>query len=106
MVNPNKITKTNLIDFMCAHKADRKALAWARKQISARDIVEKCPDDRWIIWFAERISGSAHKEYMIKYNRICFEFENNKDRIFAEYMDQCALAAREALTWERICETY
>ena len=87
------ITKSQVLDWLFRHDACEPAQKWAAEQATAQDILSKCPDTGWLVWATETIGGPARAEY-----------QRVEGPAWAEYERVRGLAARQALTWERVVE--
>ena len=98
------LTKAQFIAWLEKWRACPGAIQWARKQKTARDILEKCWCDNWLLWLIERVRGPAWAELQ----RARAEYERVRGLARAEYelgwysASFEGPALRRALTWERV----
>lgn len=114
------LTKNLIIKFIEENKTNSEYLNWAQKQATARDIVERCPNNDWLIWLLAAIGGEISVEFnkkfamfwaeyykksdwlRVKCNEKCAQFpgeyKKNKATILAEYDKQSALLLAECKT--------
>ena len=97
------MTKTNLIDFLKKYNACKEGIAWAEAQEFGPDALTKAPDE-YLTWLIGIVGGAALAEYQRITGPAWAEYKRVKDAARAEYERVEVQAARQALTWERLCE--
>jgi hypothetical protein len=79
------VTKVELIQWFMERGVCEEALAWARAQATARDIVERCPHAAWRVWLLQQIGGEAWAEYDRVTTQPMAEYERATSRAVIEY---------------------
>ena len=88
--------KRQFIDFLVAHNACERGLAWARKQRTGHDILTKLERQDWLVWLVravggpalaeyQRVTGLAGAEYLRVVDPALAEYERTKGPAWAEY---------------------
>ena len=90
------LTKAQFLAWLTDRNACPDAREWARKQKTARAILEKCWRNDWLLWLIERVQGPALAEYERIQGTALAQYERVRDPALRRAL------IRRALTWERV----
>lgn len=85
-----ELTKERFLEYLIKQKACQEGFDWAKAQVSARDIVEKCTNVDHLCWLIDAIGGPMDDEYLEKQTPLRAEYEKNRAPILADYEEKIA----------------
>lgn len=84
------LTKEHFVEFICSKPISPAATQWIKKQDTARDIIEKCPDD--YLYYLVRIIGGP----------MLAELNDKITKFDIKGINKIHILVREICTFERV----